>query len=1510
MSSDSETGRLQFEVGIDTSRLRQETAKAGNEFQKLANTTKKSSVTMEGALAGIGKAAASLGLAVSMQQFAQKVIQVRGEFQKLSVAMETMLQSKTKADALMAQMVRTAATTPFGLTEVANGAKQLLAYGLEAEKVNETLIRLGDIAAGLSIPLGDLVYLYGTTMAQGRLYTQDFNQFTGRGIPMIRELAKQFGVAEGQVKELVEAGKVGFPEVQKVIESLTDAGGTFGGLMEKQSATITGQIANIEDAFDMMFNEIGQGNEGVINTALSGVSYLVENYEQVGRVLASVIATYGAYRAALMAITAASGWASAAEALRYNWLLLVEKAQKLLNATMLANPYVAAAAAVTALVGVLVSMRSETERMRDAQNRYNEEQQKAADAYDERIQREEKLISMAEDETLSTDARRAALVQLIQQYPEVFSKYQTEYDMLTNIRDIKREIAAIEAGKDPSATTNELSTVNAKIAALENKKSRYVDTGAYTEGAYAANSGLTKDEEAELKMLRNRRNALTNQMTKDKVNDYMKNLTGVSNAELQNLINGRRNLLAKMESDGKRYGTLAGNSRANGTFSKDELQGQLQLLQAEQTRRSAAKKTSGEWEQGYKKQYNEAVKKLNDFRNGSEKMDEGTRSSRLKELEEAVETAKKRLSQSTAKSGKSGSGDTAAERKAEIEKTAKEVSDAEAEAAKERIELQRELAYEIEQSEIDLLEEGWEKTSRQLALDHRKEQSQLEKQKEDAVSQEITRQKAVFDAKENEKKAKDSGYVKRTFTDDDIDSEPVKSIEKQYESLSARLAQNQAKATAKAQTDALNAQTTALSEYLRQYGDYEQKRLAIAQEYAEKIAKAQTVGERLTLESERDKQLSDLAVEQFKGKIDWEGVFNDLDSYSLEYLKKLKAQLQEELGNADILPEDAKTLAGQIDKINDAIVSKSNEWRSAFGLVIPELEKIKRLKEESLAAQEALNKAEEAHANAAANLSGTRSAIADYLGGEGISVSTDEVNTGNAASLISRMKALGIDTEELEALLSELGKAECNAAKSTEDLQNATTDAAKASDKAKGSLSSTVRAISESMDLVVSNVQSAKDLVEQLGLEGTGLGKGISSFSDSVGSASKAFTSFTTGDYIGAIANAHSALTSLGDALGSWGIGGFGSSDRTLEDDIERLTASNEALQFAIEELTDEMSEATATEAVDIYRQQKENLSESESNIQELMRRSAAAYSNGFLGIGGKSSSNVSIDRNMTLSEWERISGLLNKNVRNAAQFWDLSSEEMRKIATDAPDIYAHIKELADDGYKDAAQYMDSYIDFAKQREELENAYMEKQTSFSFDDLRSEFKNCLTDMTSDWSDFTENFNDMLVESMAEALMTEKYDDKIKALYKKWAEDMEDGELTDDEIAEWQRDRDAILSEMRADRENLQKVASGGTSQSGTSGGLATASQDSVDELNGRFTAIQMDASSIRETLSGVALQITAMAATSSAVRQNTDEIRNLSLTAVDYLQSIQKSNSQLYEINERLGKIEKYTSRI
>lgn len=300
----SDNGKIGFSIELDNSQLNRDIKKSQQAFRDLGDQVESECSRMDNAFSGISRSVASIGAAWSLQELGKNVATIRGEFQSLQKTMEVMLQSKSKAEALMAQMVQTAATTPFGLQEVAGGAKQLIAYGLEADKVNDTLIQLGNIASGLKIPLGDLIYLYGTTMAQGRLYTQDLNQFTGRGIPMIKELAEHFGVAESKVKGLVEEGKVGFPEVQAVINDLTGEGGKFFNLMAEQSTLINGKISNLEDAFDSMFNKIGQSNEGIINDTIDTALLLVENYELVGDVLMTLVADYGVYKATLMAVTA------------------------------------------------------------------------------------------------------------------------------------------------------------------------------------------------------------------------------------------------------------------------------------------------------------------------------------------------------------------------------------------------------------------------------------------------------------------------------------------------------------------------------------------------------------------------------------------------------------------------------------------------------------------------------------------------------------------------------------------------------------------------------------------------------------------------------------------------------------------------------------------------------------------------------------------------------------------------------------------------------------------------------------------------------------------------------------------------------------------------------------------------------------------------------------------------------------------------------------------------------
>lgn len=244
-----------------------------------------------------------------MNNLVSSIVSVRGQFQQLEIAFGTMLGSEEKATALMQQMVNTAAKTPFDLMGVAEGAKQLLAYGVSAEKVNDTLVRLGNIASGLSIPLNDIVYLYGTTMVQGRLYAQDVRQFTGRGIPLVKELAEKYHTTAEGINEMVSAGKIGFPDVEEVLNKMTNAGGQFYQLMEKQSSSLTGQIANLQDAWDSALNSLGEKSEGALSAGIQSATYLVEHMDDVVRILKSVAIAYGSVKAAtILASVATKGY--------------------------------------------------------------------------------------------------------------------------------------------------------------------------------------------------------------------------------------------------------------------------------------------------------------------------------------------------------------------------------------------------------------------------------------------------------------------------------------------------------------------------------------------------------------------------------------------------------------------------------------------------------------------------------------------------------------------------------------------------------------------------------------------------------------------------------------------------------------------------------------------------------------------------------------------------------------------------------------------------------------------------------------------------------------------------------------------------------------------------------------------------------------------------------------------------------------------------------------------------
>lgn len=422
-----------------------------------------------------------------MENFISKMISVRSEFQQLEIAFTTMLGSKEKADKLTQDLIQFAGTTPFGMKETADATKQLLAYGSEAGNVKNELRMLGDVASGVSQPIGELVYLYGTLRTQGRAYMMDIRQFAGRGIPIYQELAKVLGVSKDQVNALVTAGKVGFKEVEQAFKNMTAQGSMFGGLMEAQSHTIQGNLERLGDAFDQMLNSMGKDSEGVIGLAISGLSTLVENYDKVLAIMLGLVTTYGVYKAALIAtaawessltlITTARRVAAlalgtsvasltAVEVLHYTALIIAEKAQRLLNATMLANPYIAVGAVVAGLIVTMYSLEKSLTASQQAQQNFTEGNRKAIESMEAMKTKATELTNIVRDKTATEFQTNKAYEELQRLYPNLLASMSKEQFLKEESIKLQKDLNNENDKSSLSVLSNRFDEAKSKVAAM------------------------------------------------------------------------------------------------------------------------------------------------------------------------------------------------------------------------------------------------------------------------------------------------------------------------------------------------------------------------------------------------------------------------------------------------------------------------------------------------------------------------------------------------------------------------------------------------------------------------------------------------------------------------------------------------------------------------------------------------------------------------------------------------------------------------------------------------------------------------------------------------------------------------------------------------------------------------------------------------------------------------------------------------------------------------------------
>lgn len=418
-------GSLSWNATIDDSDLNRIADKIQSRIGDLSKNVQKEGDQMGQIFRQASAAAAGFFSIQAGTNFIQTLVKTRGEFQQLEIAFTTMLGSKERADRLMKDVVQFAATTPFDLQQVAGGTKQLLAYGFAADGIRDNLSMLGNIAAGVGSQINDIIYLYGTLKASGRVTQMDINQFAGRGIPIYEELAKVMGKNVDEIRDLVSAGRVGFPQIEQAFSNMTSSGGRFFNLMQEQSKSLTGQISNLGDSISQMFNEIGRGQEGVLSTGIAGIAVLVDNYEKVIQTITALIAIYGVHRAAvivsaavqLSAAQAASG-VTLAFRLQYAQMIILDRMHKILNATMLANPYVAIATVLATLAAAVYTYSKSIDGAALSQKSLNQISAETAKTYEIEANKLNSLLEVARNETLSKERRKKAIAEINRLSPE------------------------------------------------------------------------------------------------------------------------------------------------------------------------------------------------------------------------------------------------------------------------------------------------------------------------------------------------------------------------------------------------------------------------------------------------------------------------------------------------------------------------------------------------------------------------------------------------------------------------------------------------------------------------------------------------------------------------------------------------------------------------------------------------------------------------------------------------------------------------------------------------------------------------------------------------------------------------------------------------------------------------------------------------------------------------------------------------------------------------------------
>lgn len=1380
------------------------------------------------------KALAVIGGAGVLKALGSEIIRVRGEFQAADTAIQTLLGSKEKADALMVQVREYAKISPLEFSDVTAATQMMLGFNIEAERVPRYLQAIGDVSMGNTQKFNSLTLAFSQMSAAGKLMGQDLNQMINAGFNPLQMIAEKTGKSIATLKDEMSKGAISAEMVQQAFIDATSAGGRFYNMSENASKEINGQLSMMQDALDSVFNELGQKSEGVIMDGIQMTTSLIENYETVGKVLAGLVVTYGTYRTAVMLVTAAENGHSAATLIMRGRILLAQKAQALLNATMLKNPYVLLATVAIGAASAVWAFSKRTTEAQEVQERYNASKEDAIRKEESHRQEIQRLISVAGDEAEATANRNAAIESLKKAYPGIIEKYIDEEGHLTNLIQLQKDLNEEQSKRKKESNQEKLASINAKVRNQEE----------YVSGMSGSKEAINEANDV-LKELQRQQKEAQAAVNTDYINARIEEAKNFSDDELKKAISQWKSSLSRVTEE------------MIGEFSRDEVSSFVKSLETLQSAREKQSKNKKYWETKKK----EAETALNSIASSQKKlMDAG----KFKGIDEAVVKSYKDNVKKLKEAEKELKVyDPSSKQEKASEKQKKEQQ----KSAKELLSLRR----QNQQDEVSLMKEGTEKKLKQIDLDYQKELDAIKKQEKDLSE-------------------KQGGK---------LSSEQSIEISARYTNAENKRDKNIADVT----KEQLKTEQQALNDYLKEYGTFQQQKFGIAQEYAEKIQKAQNEGERLILKKQRDIAIQNKETEVVKANIDWVTVFGEFGSMFSDLIKPALEEAKkyirtDEFNNSDQASQKSlidainrmeKSLGGasgvNFKKLGEDVKAYQTAEQNRINAVEIETEALDKLPK----AQEDYTKAQkdgtEEEKQTTANALDIARQNAD-IASANVKTQTDIANQAqqNMTDTATKLKA------SMENLLGGLQQL------SSGGLYNAYSGIIKTVNGFKDVIGKTSDSLKEVP--IVGWILSIIDVLKD------GLSNLVGGLLDAVLNAvSGIISDVLSGDLFVTIGR--SLRDGIGNILNAISFGGFnslfgiGGNKKEVEEAINRLTDRNGTLQTAIEDLTDVMEASKGTKSVSAYADAKKLQKETEENYkkiaQEQARYSSAHHSWNYYWGGFNQ---------------EEISRLSNQIGRNwNGDIWSLSPEEMKMLRSNV-DMWEKIQNTGKGGYGERlSEKLDDYIDQAGKMEELTNKLYEGLTGISFDSMYDSFIDNLMDMKYDAKAAAEDISEYFMRAMLSNKIGELYSDKLEGWWKKFGAAMEDNELTEAEREALQDEYMQYVEEAMKLRDELaaatgyDKISQESTSQSSTSRGFGTEmTHEDAGELSGRFTALQIAGEEVKNQNVIQSQSLNLLTAKADTILSVNTETRNI---ADDTRDLIAQSYLELVQISENTGAIVK-----